>query len=510
VDTGTPTFRHIGQRRRRADSPERLTGQTRFTNDLALPNALHARFVRSPYASARIVSVDKEAALATDGVVAVLTVEDLPLVDVESAVASRDIVLAYRRTLYVGHPVVVVLGETEQAAQDGAAAVEVEYEPSEAVIDPIAAETSQVAVLPAQRERDQAELAMHGAAVGGEEQVDPSKPNVAGRTRFERGDVDAAFGQADVVVEREFSTSWVHQAYLEPQSCTASVDPLGNLTVYASTQALFHTRGQVARALGLPDHRVTVQAMPVGGGFGGKFGFLEPTVAALALAVGRPVRAVYTRQEEFSAADPAPESRIRVKIGARRDGTLVALDGELLFDAGARAGAPVGIAAIILGSLYRVESLRLRGTEVLTHKAATGAYRAPGAPQAAFALESTLDEVARELGMDPLELRRRNASREGDPQAQGDTWPRIGLLECLDRARAAYDDQVAAKGPNEGVGIAAGGWPGATDAASAVCRLNSDGSVQITTGTVDLTGTSTTFALIAAEVLGWRMRPRCG
>src|SRR5207237_8602840 len=154
------------------------------------------------------------------------------------------------------------------------------------------------------------------------------------------------------------------------------------------------------------------------------------------------------------------------------------------------------------GSLYRCPNVRLNGVEVLTHKAATGAYRAPGAPQAAFALESTLDELARDLGMDPLELRMLNAVREGDAMAHGESWPRIGLLECLARARDAYAAELAAMGPDEGVGIAAGGWPGATDAASAVCRLNADGTLHITTGTVDLSGTNTTFAIIAAEVFG--------
>jgi CO/xanthine dehydrogenase Mo-binding subunit len=152
--------------------------------------------------------------------------------------------------------------------------------------------------------------------------------------------------------------------------------------------------------------------------------------------------------------------------------------------------------------MYRFEHLRLNGTDVLTHKASTGAYRAPGAPQAAFALESTIDELARTLKIDPLELRIQNACHEGDVRADGQIWPRIGLAECLDRARAVYAHERANVGPNEGVGLAAGGWPGATDAASAVCRLNGDGTLQITTGTVDLSGTNTTFALIAAEVFG--------
>jgi CO/xanthine dehydrogenase Mo-binding subunit len=502
LDTQKKTFRHVGRPQRRADAPERLTGRTRFTQDLSLANALHVHFVRSPYAAARIVSVDKQAALAIPGVVAVLTVRDLPLVDPEGAVIAREIVMAYDRVVHVGHPVVAVLAETEAAARDGVDAVEVEYEPGPIVIDPVAAQTSTVAVAK-KREPSAEELAMHGAATETvADQDDSGRPNIASRTRFERGDVQAGFQASDVVVERVYHTNWISQAYMETQSCTATVDPLGDLTVYASTQALFHTRGLVARVLGLADHQVTVNAMPVGGGFGGKFGFLEPTVAALALAVGRPVRAVYSRQEEFSSADPAPESQIRVKIGAKRDGTLVALESELLFDSGAKSGSPVGIAAILLGSMYRFEHLRLNGTDVLTNKAATGAYRAPGAPQAAFALESTIDDLARELKIDPLELRIQNACVEGDIRADGQPWPRIGLAECLEQARAIYTRERASLGPNEGIGLAAGGWPGATDAASAVCRLNGDGSLQITTGTVDLSGTNTTFAVIAAEVFG--------
>jgi len=495
----------IGRRQRRADSPERLTGRTRFANDLRPTAALYTRFVRSPYASATIVSVDGEAAKQVPGVVAVLTARDLPIPDAEAAAAAREILLAYDRVLHVGQPVAAVLAETETAAEDAAELVTVEYEALPPVVDFIDALTSEVPVLKKRRELSQEELAMHGAATAtDDEAADPSKPNVASRTRFQRGDVEAALASAEVMIEREYHTRWVSQAYLEPQSCTVDVDPLGHIAVYASTQALFHTRATVCRVLGLSEHDVTVTAMPVGGGFGGKFGFLEATVAALAKAVNRPVRAVLSRQEEFSTANPAPESRIRIKLGATRDGRLTALDGEMVFDAGAKAGAPVGIAGILMGSLYRFEALRIRGTEVLTHKAATGAYRAPGAPQAAFALESTIDDLARELHMDPLDLRIKNAAAEGDVRADGATWTRIGLAECLQRAQAVYAAERASRGPNEGVGVAAGGWPGATDAASAVCRLDGDGSLQVTTGTVDLTGTNTTFAIIAAEVFGFR------
>src|SRR5437660_689785 len=498
-----PGFRFVGRRTKRTDAPERLTGQIRFTNDLALPGALHCRFVRSPYAAAKIVSVDATEARSLPGVVAVLTARDLPVADISAAVEGRSILLALDRVWHAGQPVVAVLGETEAAAEDGAGAVQVDYEPLEPVVDMSTAMDPDAPVVREQREVNPEELAMHGAAPQGSQAGDePRAPNVASRIRFERGDVEQGFQQSDVVVEREFRTSWVHQGYMEPQSCSAALDALGNVTVYASTQALFHTRTEVARTLGLADHQVTVNAMPVGGGFGGKFGFLEPTVAALAKAVGRPVRLMYNRQEELTAADPAPESRIRLKIGARRDGTLMALSGDFAFDAGSKAGAPVGISALIAGSLYRYANLRLNGTEVLTHKAGTGAYRAPGAPQGAFALESTLDELARALGMDPLELRLKNAAREGDIRADGSRWPRIGLIECLESAADAYRAERKAAGPNEGVGIAAGGWPGAVESASAVCRLNADGSLQVVLGAVDLTGTNTTFGIITAEAFG--------
>jgi CO/xanthine dehydrogenase Mo-binding subunit len=495
-------YTHVGRRQRRADSPERLTGQTRFTNDLLPPAALCTRFVRSPYGSASIVGIDKSAAEQVPGVVAVLTARDLPLADPEAAAEARDILLAFDRVVHVGQPVVAVLAETDAAAQDAADLVQVDYAEQPVVVDFVDALTSEVPVQKKRRELSQEELAMHGAAVAAASGGDENAPNVASRTNFDRGDVDGALQQSDLIVEREYHTRWVSQAYMEPQACTVAIDPLGNLTVYASTQALFHTRATVCRVLGLAEHQVTVNAMPVGGGFGGKFGFLEPTAAALAKAVNRGVRVTLSRQEEFSTGNPASESRIRIKLGAKRDGTITALDSEMLFDAGTKPGAPVGIAGILLGSLYRFQALRIRGVEVLTHKPATGAYRAPGAPQAAFALESTLDELARELRMDPVELRIKNAAAEGDIRADGGTWTRIGLAECLAQAQAAYAAERASLGPNEGVGIAAGGWPGATDSASAVCRLNGDGTLQITTGTVDLTGTNTTFAIIAAEVFG--------
>jgi CO/xanthine dehydrogenase Mo-binding subunit len=503
VATTTEQFRFVGRRTKRGDAPERLTGRTRFTSDLNLPGALVARLVRSAHASARIVSVDVRQALRVPGVVRVLTARDLPVADIQSAVEGRQILLALDRVYYAGQPVAAVLAENEAAAEDGAAAVEVDYEPAEPVVDPLAAMAADAPVVREQREANEEELAMHGAATQSAEAVEtPKAPNVASRMRMHRGDVEQGLREADIVIELEYRTSWIHQGYIEPQTCVAAPDPLGNLVVYACTQALFHTRHEVARTLGIPDHQVKVQAMPVGGGFGGKFGLIEPTVAALAMAAGRAVRLTYTRMEEFTSADPAPQTVMRVTVGAKRDGTLTTLKAELIFDSGSNAGAPVGIAAILLGSYYRWRHVLLEGAEVLTHKAGTGAYRAPGAPQATFAMESTIDEVAQALGMDPFELRLKNAAREGDLRADGSPWPRIGLLECLQRAQPVYEAERAAAGPGEGVGVALGGWPGGIEPASAVCRLNADGTLQVALGSVDLTGTNTTFGIIAAEAFG--------
>jgi CO/xanthine dehydrogenase Mo-binding subunit len=497
-------FRLVGKRQRRADSPERLTGQVRYTGDLVLPGLLHGRLVRSPHASARIISVNKSQAEATPGVVAVLTAAELPVRDIRAAVEARQIMLAYERTTYVGQPVAIVLGETEAAAEDGAELVEVDYEPLASTIDILQALDP---ASPAVRARDGAndeELGMHGAAAGGNIEIEkPQSANVASHQRYERGDVDKAFAAADIVIEREYRTPWVHQSYMETQVCAANVNALGNVEVYACTQAMFRTRDTVANVLGKSPSQVRVYAMPVGGGFGGKFGLIEPLVAACAVATGRPVRLAFTRNEDFAASNPAPSSIFRVKAAARKDGTFTALKGDVIFDAGAKPGAPAAHAALCLGVFYRWENLDLDATEVVTHKTPTGAYRAPGLPQAMFAGESLVDELATALHMDPMEVRKKNAARDGDIRPDGTPWPPIGLLQCLERGDAIYRQELANAGPNEGVGIALGGWFGGTEPASALCRLESDGTLKVAIGAVDLTGTNAGLQVIAAEAFGY-------
>ena len=484
------------------DGGEKVTGRMRFTPDVHVPGMVHARLVTSPYAHARVRAIRTEAALQVPGVVAVLTARDLPDIPPRN---RHTLLLARDRVIFMGQPVALVLAESEAAAEDAAERVEVEYEPLPAAMtieDALAPDAPVVwpEGLPGASE----EAAAHGADVEGEEEQ-ATHPNVAQTVHFHRGDVRQGFAEADVVVEYTFTTPWVHQNYLEPHATLVQPDPAtGGATVWTSTQAPFYVREEVAAIRGVPEADVRVEVMPVGGGFGGKFSLYEPLVALAARHVGRPVRLVLTRMEEMLAGNPAPAMRCHARLGAKRDGTLVALEADLTFDGGCYPSSPLGIAALLMGSYYNIPHVDIRGREVLTFKPSSGAYRAPGAPQATFVIESLVDEVARRLNLDPLELRLRHAARPGDPMVHGKPWPSMGLREVLEALRdhPAWQRREEARRQGRGVGIAVGGWPGGTEPAAAACRLERDGTLHIHVGAVDLTGTRTAFIQMAAEVFG--------
>jgi CO/xanthine dehydrogenase Mo-binding subunit len=497
----------VGQRVRRIDSPPKLTGQERFTGDLRVPGMLVARPVSSPYAHARIRSIDASRALQVPGVVRVLSADDLPIAR-DSAGAPVKAPIASGEAVYAGQFVALVLAESDAAAQDGVAAVEVEYEPLPviATLDE-ALDPSSPHIRETRQQANDEEAAMHNAdaATQAEENDElDAAPNVSNSVHFARGDVAEGSAAADAFVELTVESLTVHQGYLEPQVCLVDIEPLGDLTVYTSTQAAFYCRTRVAETVNVPMQRVNVVPMPVGGGFGGKFVLIEPLVAAAALAVGRPVLLHYSRMDDFLAGNPAPDCRISVKLGATRFGDITALEARLVFDTGSSGGSPLQIAAILLGGYYRFPNLEIRGHEVLTNKPGAGAYRAPGAQQATFAIESAVDELARKLDLDPLEFRLRNCAVEGDERPNGGAWPRIGLKECLLalQAHPAWQDRDSARARGRGVGIAVGGWPGGIEPATAVCRLDANGKLTVVLGSVDLTGTNTTFAQIAAETFG--------
>ncbi|MHB1505177.1 MAG: xanthine dehydrogenase family protein molybdopterin-binding subunit [Sulfobacillus sp.] len=499
---------YIGTSVPRREGAHKLTGQAQYVSDVRRHDWLHARLVLSPYAHAKIEKVDLTPALRLAGVVAAFSAQDLTLARLGHQPPGApdrmlDVLLAHREVFFAGEPVAVVLAETAAAAEDGAEAVEVSYQRLPAATDARLAMAQD-----APRVRTEEELhggedeeAAHGAAVGGETSGKHA-PNVTRQIAFDRGDIEQGWRLADQVVEGSYKIAGVHQAYLEPQAAAAEAHPDGSVTIWASTQGAFYSRSYAAQCLGLSEDQVRIVPMTVGGAFGGKGGLLEPLAAALATVVRRPVMLVLDRLQDFLVSNPGPAAEITVRLGASRDGKLTGIFADLLFDSGAAAGSPVGIAGMLLGGTYQAPHLAIRGVEVVTHKVPVGAYRAPGAPQAYFALESAMDELARTLDMDPLTLRRKNASVEGDPQVNGRPWARIGLAECLERAAQDPLWRKRQKGADEGIGVAAGGWPGGTEPAAAVCKVNGDGSLTVQVGSVDITGTHTTFALIAAQAFG--------
>ncbi len=510
-----PAYEYLGKGRKLIDGPEKVTGRAQYTADVRLPRMLHIRPVLSPYAHAKIVAIDVAAARQVPGVVAVLAAQDLPTRN--KPINSRhSAVLAQERVLFRGQPVVAVVAESEQAAQDGADAVVVDYDPLPVVVDPVRALAGDAPVIwPQGLPKEGADLTAQHAAVDKEtEEQDRAPSNLNAENHFARGDVEQGFKEAGVVVERTYRTSIVHQGYIEPHAVAADPDPLRqSITLYTSTQGQFTVRDETARLLGLPKRQVRVVPMTIGGGFGAKYGLIEPLVGAVALALGRPVRMVLTRSEDFLSTTPAPASIIEMKTGAKRDGTLTAIQARVIMDNGVFPFGLGGIVGILLGGYYKCPNVKIDCYEALTNKPQAGAYRAPGAPSATFALESSVDDLARELGIDPLEFRLKNAAETGDPMGNGDPWPSMGLKLCLERmrqhpawqARAQSDggDPPPASGAQrEGVGIAVGGWPCGMSPAAAVCRVDTDGTVSVHVGTVDVSGVNSSYVLIAAEMLG--------
>ena len=498
----------IGRSIPRIDGRPKVTGAARFAADVGVRGLLHARPVLALPAHALIERIDASEALAIRGVVAVLTAADLPIVTEGTDRLHEP--LARREILWAGQPVALVVAETPEAAADAAALVVVESTPLEPVLDldrAIAPGATRARIDRAATEAEASEESQHAAVGGGAEEFTPDEPvsdNVVKRSGYRRGDIEAALAASDVVVEGHFSTSWVHQGYIEPQVSMAQIDDDGTLHVTASTQGTFYTRSELARLFGLPIAAVRVTGATLGGAFGGKLLVIDPLAAAATLVLRRPVRVELTRLEDFRMTNPAPAAIIDLRLGATSDGRLRGLRARLRFETGGFSENSIeGIAAILTVGPYHWGAHEVVAYGVETNRVGTGAYRAPGAPQATFALEQLIDELALKLDMDPIELRRRNLVAPDDEMADGTPWGGIGLDECLARmadhplyrGRASLPD-------DEGVGLAVGAWPGGRQPASAICRLEADGRVTVVTGVVDMSGTMTGFATIAAEGLG--------
>jgi CO/xanthine dehydrogenase Mo-binding subunit len=496
----------IGVARPRIDAPEKVTGATRYAADGYVHGLLHARLVLSTEAHARIRGVEKGEALAVPGVVAVLAAGDFPIATTGNDRTAEP--LAREEVVFAGQPVAIVVAESEAAAEDGVEAVVVDYEPLEAVVD---VEQAMTPGGPLARIADEEETggdleSIHAGVDRGEDAEDEEQlsGNVLDTVNRSSGDAAAALEASDAVVSGTFRTPWVYQAYIEPQVATAWLEPNGGLVVSTSTQGSFVTQRELARAYGLPLDRIRVVAEPLGGAFGGKFGIVEPLAAGAALALHRPVRIVFTRGEDFQATNPASAQVTHLRIGARKNGTLTGIEARMIVDRGTNAGWGVeGITSLLVAGPYRWEAHDLRGYAVQTNRFTFGAYRGPGAPTAAFAVETLLDELARELDLDPVDLRLRNAVVEGDVGVSGNPFPRMGAVEVLERVREHTLWQRRDSLPDgEGVGLAFGYWPGGNEPAAAVCRVNSDGTMTVVTSAADMSGVNTGFAAIAAEAFG--------
>ncbi|MGH2633936.1 MAG: xanthine dehydrogenase family protein molybdopterin-binding subunit, partial [Tepidiformaceae bacterium] len=402
-----------------------------------------------------------------------------------------DNVLASDKVLYRGHAVAAVCAASPHVAEEALALIKVEYEVLPPVMDVRDAMREDAPLLSERR---------HTKSIGGKTSEKPS--NIAAYNQFKGGDVDAAFAEADAVVEREFTTAMVHQGYIEPQTSTASWNADGTITIWTSTQGSFAVRGLVAEILRHPVSSIRVVPMEIGGGFGGKLPiYLDPVAALLSRKSGRPVKISMSRTDVFEATGPTSGTYIKVKMAAKGN-RITAVQATLAYEAGAYPGSSVGAGAMCMLAPYNVENFQLDTYDVVVNRPKTAAYRAPGAPAAAFAGESVVDELARELKIDPLELRRANASREGTRQVTGVPFPRIGAEEVVDAALDSPHYRSPIEGPNRGRGVASGFWFNGGMQSSVVASVNGDGTVNLIEGSIDIGGTRASLAMQLAETLG--------
>jgi len=492
-------FKVVGKRVLRPDGVDKVTGRANFGADYSLPGMIYGKVLRSPHAHARILGIDTRKAAKMPGVFAIVTGEDFPPVKSEAITGGegggnyRDLainIMARDKALYHGHAVAAVAAISPAAAEAALAAIKVKYEKLSPVLDLDSAMA------------EDAPLVQEGLYTEGLP-ARPTKPsNVAAVVESKRGDVEQGFAEADVIVEGTFRTPTVHQGYIEPHACLATMNQGGQATLWCCTQGHFDVRSSSAKVLGMRVSDIRVIATEIGGGFGGKTTiYAEPVAILLSQKSGRPVKMVMTRDEVFRASGPASATKSVIRIGARHDGTITAMTASLAYEAGAFKGSPAAIGAMCVFAPYDVPNFLIRAYDVLVNKPKVAAYRAPGAPQAMYACESLIDELALKLGVDPVDLRLKNAVDAGSQAAYGPRFNAIGLKACLEAAKR-HPNYSAPLGPNEGRGVATGFWFNAGMQSSAEVHINEDGTVTVIEGNPDIGGSRASMALMAAEELG--------
>ena len=454
-DIAPSRFKWVGTRPVRPDGVPKVTGRAMYGADLAMAGALYGKIIRSPHAHARIRGIDASKALKLPGVKAVVTAADFPDHKFEYVGPERVAqnfwhisrnVMAREKALYEGHAVAAVAATDKTTAEAAAELIDIDYEVLPHVID------VDEAMMP------DAPLLFDDMITRGVEPA-PTKPsNVSKRLEFALGDLDKGFAEADVVIEKEFKTAAVHQAYIEPHATIARVDADGQAEIWTATQGHFGVRAITARLLGISVGDLRVTPSEIGGGFGGKIPvYLEPIAAALSKKTGRAVKIVMSRDEVFKATGPTSGASMSVKIGAKKDGTITAADGIFKFQAGAFPGSPVMNACLCAFAPYNIPNARSIGYDVVSNRPKASAYRAPGSPISAFAVESVLDMLAKKIGIDPLQLRLKNAARPGTTMIYGPKMSHGGYVETLE-ALINHPAYKAPLGENQGRGVASGYW----------------------------------------------------
>ena len=496
----------VGTRPIRHDGVDKVIGAAKYGADIQLSGMLHGKVLRSPYAHARIRSIDTSKAEAISGVTAVVTSKDFPIISDSiidlsetqgNARLMAEHVMAADKALYKGHAVAAVSATSPHIAELALEAIEIDYE----VLKPVLSlEEAMKEDAPLLHDNLTTYFKLERFAKGDDT---GAKSNIASHIQHKLGDVEKGFQEADVIVEREFTTQTVHQGYIEPHASTATWAGDGRLTIWTCTQGSFAIRSSCAAILDIPESQVRVIPTEIGGGFGAKITtYLEPVAAVLSKKSGRPVKLVMSRKDVFEGTGPTSASLMRTKIGATKDGKITAAQLWMAFEAGAYPGSPIGGGTLCATGPYNIANLLVDGYDVVCNKQKVQAYRAPGQPQGAFAVEPVIDELAEKLGIDPIEFRLMNVSKEGDRMPNGVPHPHFGIKEMEEAMRAHPHYKTSLTGPNQGRGVAVGyRWQGG-QASSATITVNNDGTINLVTGSVDIGGSRTAVAMQAAEILG--------
>jgi len=496
---GNQSYKWVGTRQPRPDGADKVTGRARFGADFDMPGQLVGKVLRSPHAHANIRSIDTSKAKALRGVKAVITAADLPDMPDEMAPAGevmvnlRDVtrnVMAREKALYDGHAVAAVAATSEAIAREALDLIEVDYEVLPHVIDVDGAVAADAPILHDHLRTD------------GDENAADTPTNVAKRIEFLKGDLDAGWAEAEVVVEGSFTTKPVHQGYIEPHAAVASATEDGQVQLWCSTQGQFNVRGYCAKLLDMQTSQIRVTPSEIGGGFGGKtVVYLEPLAIKLSQMAGKPVKLVMSREEVFRGSGPTSAGSMDVKLGATKDGRIVAADFTVRMQAGAFPGSPVGPACMCSFACYDIANVKVVGFDVVSNRPKVAAYRAPGSPVAAWGIESAINMLAEELGMDQIDLRLKNAAREGTKTHYGPTFKDIGMIATLEATKNSPHYQTPVK-PGHGRGVAVGFWFNIGMDSSAACHIGEDGTVTLISGSPDIGGSRASLALMAAEELG--------